>query len=162
MVEWSCYHDPLRLRLGFDDLFPRGTTPRQTPRSPYLLVDLFPQHLNTHSVHRCCKTRSALEKWPRFCAFRSSQPTFDTHGELLRLCVTTPNLDHLRYASANLCRPCAFPPGSHLPPYSRTRTPSLILSASSPSPFDSVSACLFVRANAPLLVLSALGSHLPP
>ena len=31
MVEWSCYHDPLRLRLGFDDLSPRETTPRQTP-----------------------------------------------------------------------------------------------------------------------------------
>ena len=27
MVEWSCYHDPLRLRLCFDDLSPRETTP---------------------------------------------------------------------------------------------------------------------------------------
>jgi hypothetical protein len=35
VVEWSCYHDPLRLRLGFDDLSPRETTPpRQTPAAP--------------------------------------------------------------------------------------------------------------------------------
>ena len=31
MVEWPCCHDPLRLRLGFDDLSPRATTPPSRP-----------------------------------------------------------------------------------------------------------------------------------
>ena len=34
MVEWSCYHDPLRLRLCFDDLSPRETTPSLVKGSP--------------------------------------------------------------------------------------------------------------------------------
>ena len=37
MVEWSCYHDPLRLRLCFDDLSPRETTPSLVKGSPAVL-----------------------------------------------------------------------------------------------------------------------------
>ena len=32
MVEWPCCHDPLRLRLGFDDLLPKRNNPSSNAR----------------------------------------------------------------------------------------------------------------------------------
>ena len=59
MVEWSCYHDPLRLRLCFDDLSPRETTPSLVKGSPAVL-SLYVCASSLHPMPRRRATLSAF------------------------------------------------------------------------------------------------------
>ena len=44
MVEWPCCHDPLRLRLGFDDLLPQRNNPPSNRRAGLRLSSLVVPH----------------------------------------------------------------------------------------------------------------------
>jgi hypothetical protein len=86
VVEWSCYHDPLRLRLGFDDLSPRETTPpRQTPAAPprFSARAFFRRtHPTTHSRRTPARRGRLRRKEARI--ERSLRPIiFNAHTHLL-------------------------------------------------------------------------------
>ena len=90
VVEWPCCHDPLSLRLGFDDLLPRATTPlpRQTAKRRFAsLAATLPLNRRSsppraHASQRalgdargglCVSSLQCVLRWGLFFSLRASR-----------------------------------------------------------------------------------------
>ena len=60
MVEWPCCHDPLRIRLCFDDLFLCGATPSLVKARPISLHKSSPRRFTSRA---CLPSCAALPSW---------------------------------------------------------------------------------------------------